>query len=202
MPKGSREAAKTHCPKGHPYDVENTRICQGKRVCRRCGRDRYRAKMKKLTGGRIIIPHADKTHCPKGHPYDERNTKRTRFGRACRTCDLETHILRDNANPEKMMWTSAKHRAKLKGVKFEITPQDITIPLCCPVLGTTLARKATKGPADTSPTLDRLQPEKGYVVGNIAVISLRANRIKNDATLEELEKVTSWLRAALKNGDN
>lgn len=29
---------KTHCPSGHPYDAENTRIYKGFRNCRACGR--------------------------------------------------------------------------------------------------------------------------------------------------------------------
>ena len=38
-------AAKTHCPKGHPYDEQNTRHTpQGGRVCRACARERRRAQ--------------------------------------------------------------------------------------------------------------------------------------------------------------
>jgi hypothetical protein len=39
----ARQLAKTHCPSGHPYDHENTRIVGGKRHCRECGRMRARA---------------------------------------------------------------------------------------------------------------------------------------------------------------
>jgi hypothetical protein len=34
-------ANKTHCPQGHPYDEENTRLYQGRRYCRQCLKDRY-----------------------------------------------------------------------------------------------------------------------------------------------------------------
>ena len=33
---GSNQLARTHCPYGHPYDEKNTRIYQGKRVCKLC----------------------------------------------------------------------------------------------------------------------------------------------------------------------
>lgn len=34
---------KTHCPKGHPYDEENTRLTRGGgRMCKTCGRDKAR----------------------------------------------------------------------------------------------------------------------------------------------------------------
>ncbi len=36
-----REARKTHCPRGHPYTEDNTRLWQGERHCRACGRARY-----------------------------------------------------------------------------------------------------------------------------------------------------------------
>jgi len=40
-------SARTHCPKNHPYDEENTAISQGRRFCRECHRvadAAYRAK--------------------------------------------------------------------------------------------------------------------------------------------------------------
>lgn len=47
--------------------------------------------------------------------------------------------------------------------------------------------------ADNSPSLDRFKPELGYVKGNIHVISTRANRIKNDATYNEIRKLFYWM---------
>lgn len=39
---GAKEAAKTHCPRGHPYDAKNTRINpSGSRECRQCGNEQY-----------------------------------------------------------------------------------------------------------------------------------------------------------------
>ena len=40
---GQNWAAKTHCPQGHPYDEENTRVISGRRVCRTCANERSRA---------------------------------------------------------------------------------------------------------------------------------------------------------------
>jgi hypothetical protein len=44
-----------------------------------------------------------------------------------------------------------------------------------------------------SPSLDRIVPELGYVKGNVRVISDRANRIKRDATLEELRAIVKYV---------
>ena len=48
-----------------------------------------------------------------------------------------------------------------------------------------------RGASDNSPTLDKIIPEMDYVRGNIAVMSSRANRIKNDASLAELAAVAA-----------
>ena len=40
-----------------------------------------------------------------------------------------------------------------------------------------------------SPSLDRIFPESGYTKGNVRVISWRANWIKNNSTIEEIEKL-------------
>jgi hypothetical protein len=46
--------------------------------------------------------------------------------------------------------------------------------------------------------LDRLIPELGYVKGNIAVVSTRANTLKRDATPEELMKVARFYEKIFK----
>lgn len=87
----------------------------------------------------------------------------------------------------------AKGRAAAKKLTFTITTADIVVPEFCPVLGIPLARhKGT--PRPHSPSLDRIDPTKGYVPGNVQVLSQRANAIKNDATLEELEALVTHLR--------
>jgi len=55
----------------------------------------------------------------------------------------------------------------------------VVVPEFCPVLGIKIVPgRQGKGKAteDNSPSLDKFIPEKGYVPGNIAVISWRANR--------------------------
>ena len=84
------------------------------------------------------------------------------------------------------MWDSAKSRATEKGREFNIELSDIVIPDFCPVLGVPMDR----------PSLDRIDSSKGYVKGNVRVISHRANMLKNNATIEELELVLKDLKGA------
>jgi hypothetical protein len=95
-------------------------------------------------------------------------------------------------DPATTMWHAAKSRAKDKGIIFTLNPTDIIVPTHCPVLGIPLFI-AERGRSDNSPSLDRLHPEFGYVKGNVQVISFRANRIKNDATLDEIDKLHAWM---------
>lgn len=44
-----------------------------------------------------------------------------------------------------------------------------------------------------SPSIDRIVPELGYVPGNIAIISWRANDLKKDATADEMRRIADWI---------
>lgn len=77
--------------------------------------------------------------------------------------------------------------------------EDICIPKYCPLLGIELQDNTGtgKGNNPTSPSLDRLNSSKGYTSDNVWVISNRANEIKSNATLEELEAIAANLRAKI-----
>jgi hypothetical protein len=93
-------------------------------------------------------------------------------------------------NATRHIWGNLKARAKKQGIPFDLEESDVVAPECCPVLGIKLERSGGLGRLDSSPSVDRIIPSLGYVKGNVVVISYRANRIKNDATLEELRKIT------------
>lgn len=97
--------------------------------------------------------------------------------------------------PERSMWMQARSRARKKSLPFDIEVDDIVIPALCPVLGIEL--QGFVGNFDSSPSLDRIDNSKGYVKGNIAVISLRANRLKRDATIDELRRVLDYYTRAI-----
>jgi hypothetical protein len=62
----------------------------------------------------------------------------------------------------------------------------------CPVLGIELEFGGGLKNLRNSPSIDRIIPERGYVKGNLVVISYFANSIKQNATPEELMKVARW----------
>lgn len=101
--------------------------------------------------------------------------------------------------PENWLYYNAKARAKKEGLPFDIAADDINIPEFCPVIGIRLVI-GDGSIRKQSPTLDRIIPSKGYVKGNIAVISMKANRLKNDGSLEEFRRIVAWMEAKL-NGE-
>lgn len=98
--------------------------------------------------------------------------------------------------PEVYIWSMARRRAKQTGRPFSITPDDIRIPDVCPALGLKLEFGVGHNQPN-SPSIDAIIPALGYVPGNIAIISHRANGIKQNVGPEELRKVADWLEKAL-----
>lgn len=95
---------------------------------------------------------------------------------------------------EKLKETLArvKNRAKLKAVPFDLTLDDLKklYTPTCPILNIELNwynPKNEGGRAEDTPALDRIDPKKGYVRGNVAFISTLANMMKSSATRKQLE---------------
>lgn len=116
---------------------------------------------------------------------------------------IERSNIYHRQHPEVMLITSAKIRAKKKGLPFDLKTSDITIPSICPVLGIPLIPLSGKF-AHNSPSIDRIDNSKGYTKDNIIVVSFRANSLKKDATTEELKMVSDFyntLQSTLTDGN-
>lgn len=95
-----------------------------------------------------------------------------------------------------MMLAQAKRRAKQHGRDFDLTLNDIkclVVPVC-PVLGIPIRWEYSHGSSsDNSPSLDRVDNSKGYVKGNVAIISTKANTLKKHLTLQEAEAILGYI---------
>lgn len=99
------------------------------------------------------------------------------------------------AKAKNSLVAGAKRRAQEKGLDFDLTVDGLTWPDTCPVLGITLTYNGAESTRDTRASLDRIDCTKGYTMDNVRVISQRANRIKSDATAEELRKIAAYIEA-------
>lgn len=94
---------------------------------------------------------------------------------------------------KRMLVQAARSRAQRRQMDFDLDVTRIHWPTHCPVFETAFNYGAPHKKGE-GPSLDRLDNSKGYTLDNIAVISLRANTLKNNATADELEKVLVYCR--------
>jgi hypothetical protein len=137
--------------------------------------------------------------CNKEKPldhYSKYQHSRDKLHVKCKDC-LSEHMAKDY----KEKWFTYQARLKKAECKRKVLPYDISPEylesiwtLHCPVFGGEFVRFDKTN--DNSPALDRMIPELGYVRGNLCYISARANRIKYDATPEEIRKVLAFMEGA------
>lgn len=103
------------------------------------------------------------------------------------------------------MISSARRRAKAKNIPFDIDIEYVRslVVSHCPVYGMPLDWSTYRGNKQTaianSPSLDRIDPTKGYVKGNVWIVSHKANTFKSYATHEELKILVEAVGRALVN---
>lgn len=90
----------------------------------------------------------------------------------------------------------ARIRARKRGLEATIQWRDILWPEMCPVLGVRLVYGMGRGEEDAPfrASLDRHDNSRGYVPGNVYVISYRANQLKSNANIAEIEAVLDYMR--------
>ena len=119
-----------------------------------------------------------------------------RFGR-CKDCEVTRSRDRYLDNPIPQMLSNSRIRAQKKSIPHtidasyleKIWPKDNM----CPVLGSKFEMGYKNGKSKNfSPSLDRIITKKGYVYGNLVIISDIVNRLKSDATLEDMEKILKF----------
>jgi hypothetical protein len=112
----------------------------------------------------------------------------------CKEC-VRGDYEQTKANPERFLFDRVRHRATREGTEFTISVSDIFIPEHCPILGIKLAPVGKAEQSAATPSLDRLDSSKGYVPGNVAVVSMLANALKGNGTAAQHERIAAWMRS-------
>jgi len=151
----------------------------------------YCGKTFEYKGGKSHYERCENHYCSRSCQGDGNNVKQGN--------KIHGLAKRKNNKQDKRysIWCGAKKRAKLKGQEFDLQIEDIPeIPEYCPILHIKIIANKTNSPLDSSPSLDRIDSKKGYIKGNVQIISNRANRIKSDATIEEVEMLLKFMRSS------
>lgn len=92
---------------------------------------------------------------------------------------------------------AAKRRAKKRGIEFSLKESDLDYSGVCPCCKKSFDGPPDKtlrtGPRDLAPSIDRIDPKKGYTPDNIQILCFKCNRIKSNATIEYLRMVLEFL---------
>lgn len=119
--------------------------------------------------------------------YEERGRTLAKARYAEKRAELleyQRNRLKNPVNKARQQFATARARAKRKGIPFTITFEELVWPERCPILGVLLTWEGSRW---DSPSLDRVDPAKGYVSGNVRVISDLANSMKMHATADQLK---------------
>ena len=135
------------------------------------------------------------TKCGIEKEYTEEFFSKREHGKLradCRTCYNKYYRDNNHRYLKASMVYDAKERAKKKNMDFNLVKKDIHFPEVCPVFNIKLehGRKNWK----SSPTIDRIDNNKGYVLDNCIVVSCIANTIKNSATPKQILKVGNFYK--------
>lgn len=137
--------------------------------------------------------------CKRGH-ISERFTSSW----ICIECSRTEHYTSDREryrameNTMALQFKARKQQSLNKGVPFTIELEDLEQPEYCPILGIKLnyawggKNGQLRDPAKA--TIDKVIPELGYVPGNVFIISWRANKLKSDVRIEELENILKYMK--------
>jgi hypothetical protein len=98
--------------------------------------------------------------------------------------------------PKPRLLAAAREKARKQGVPFSLTENDVSIPELCPALGFALYSIGKPGGGGNTPTLVLADPQRGFVPGNVAVVSAVAARLMSNATPEELARIADFYEAA------
>jgi hypothetical protein len=99
-------------------------------------------------------------------------------------------------DPIRAMLQGVKGSAKRRNLSCTITTKHLAVPALCPILGIPLV--FTRKRSDNTPSVDRIDNSKGYTPKNIVVCSWRANMLKKDATIKELEMISKFYKRKIK----
>lgn len=98
-------------------------------------------------------------------------------------------------NPKILMLKRVKARCSITKHECTITIDDFEIPEYCPILGLRLEMNIGR-PKPNSPSVDRIDNTKGYIPGNVSVISYRANLRKSDMSKEDIRRMWEYVSKA------
>ena len=88
-----------------------------------------------------------------------------------------------------------KYRAKKQGLECSLTIEELESLWTdvCPIFNTQILFQSTRGDNNIG-EIDRIDNSKGYTIDNCSIISRRANRLKSNMTVAEIEQLLKYMK--------
>jgi len=160
------------------------------KTCSRCNREKE-IRQKEING--VIKMHSICKPCRSSISYNSRKKRTEEY-----KIKVKSKNEIDIDSRGYLIWKRAKDRACKKNLDFSITREQVVSWLnigICQATGLKLNLefgKETLNPL--GPSLDRINPKLGYIVGNVRMVSWIFNRAKGDGSDDDV-----WLLAEALN---
>ena len=130
---------------------------------------------------------------------------RQQYTAACKICKRKLNNAARNKERNNKIGTlrtmlhQAKRRAKNQNIPFSLSIEDLDslyvthCPITLQPLDWTREFVTNALPHDNTPSLDKNIPQNGYIRNNCAIISYKANRLKNNGTLDEHRRIVQYM---------
>lgn len=146
--------------------------------------DEYKRRRRQYTAT-YRKQHPEKAKASTYRWRDENRNRWNEMRRAGRAKHIIHYLLKE-----------ARHRANRAGIDCTVTLDDLPpLPEKCPIFGIDII-VGGRGRNGNAPSIDRIDPTRGYIPGNVWIISDRANRVKNNGTAAEHELIAKAMHAA------
>lgn len=195
-------------------ETKATSEFERRRTCKKCRSAQAKERQSELRS-RSVINTPDSKRCSTCGNVKSRNAfspnKKCVDGLQyqCRQCAKQSKKLHKQraftSTPVnykmQCMLEAARIRDKQRGWRCDLTHNWLMATFgavqSCPILGIELDWKSQRCSAN-SPTLDAINPDVGHVMGNVQIISHKANTMKSNATLDELYSFGKWAAAEMR----
>ena len=145
----------------------------------------------------ITSKYSSKRYCEECYKERRRVAARKHYANGqpeSRRLAAERQKQRVKDSDQYRLFLSAKHRARQVGLEFNIKQEDIVVPEVCPVFKIPFIKNS-----EYTASIDRIDSTKGYVKGNIQILSWKANTMKSNASEEELNMFADWIKTRTVN---
>ena len=146
----------------------------------------------------VIDGHKECVICHEVKPESEYTQRKPGVKQgACRSCCAIRVKKSQSTKPFHYICRRTKSRCKDRGIPYSLTPEYLESIWVdkCPVLGTHIrVLPAEVNGKVIEGELDKFIPSLGYVKGNVHFISTKANRMKSDGSIQDVEALLSWMK--------